>query len=120
MAYDLVAAEYGWTDEAIGDLPLARLRQITAAIQTRKYLAFREENSRTSWLARQLATFVAQGYMVEGENKAVEAAQNLGYDDIEIAALTGEVPPKPGEVRNRKGSFERLAQWGAQGMKKPA
>lgn len=118
MAYDLVASEYGWTDRTIGDLPLGRLRQITSAIQTRKYLAYREENNRTSWLARQIATFVANGYMVDGDNPAVEAAQKLGMDDIEIALLTGEAPPKPGEApANRKGSYETLMRF-AGGMTK--
>lgn len=89
-----MSSEYGWPDEAIWDLPLARLRQITATIQQRRYLQTRQENMRTSWLARSLATFIAGGYMVEkkGQNPAFDFAQQLSYDAIEAVALGAEVP----------------------------
>lgn len=93
----------------IWDLPLGRFRQITAAIQQRRYFASREESSRTSWLARTLATFIAGGYMTDGksENKAVQTASKLAYDDIEAAALSeAEAPAVVPE--NGIGSFERF------------
>lgn len=111
MAYDIVSAEYGWSDEQIGDLPLKRLRQVVAAIRSRKFLASRDDNSRFSWLGRHLGALIAAGYEVEegAENKGVTYAEGLAYDDIERAALkaarevTEEAPAEP-EV----GSFERL------------
>ncbi len=107
-AYDLVASEYGWTDEQIGELPLARLRQVTAAIQMRKFTAFREENSRFSWLARNLAGFIAAGYQMEKgkENKALTQAGKLAFDDIETVLLGGTPAGAPKE--NSAGSYERF------------
>jgi hypothetical protein len=109
-AYDLVAAEYGWTDEQIGELPLARLRQVTAAIQMRKFSAFREENSRFSWLARNIAGFIAAGYQIEKgkENKALDQAGKLAFDDIELALLGGKVQSPDQPAENGAGSFERF------------
>lgn len=89
-----------------------RFRQIAAAIQYRRYLAMREENGRVSWLARSIATFVAGGYMVDGDNPAVEKAQQLAYDDVE-AKLVGYEPKAAGggPIEPRQGSFERLMQF---------
>jgi hypothetical protein len=106
-----VSSEYGWTDEQIGELPLARFRQITAAIQVRRYGAAREENSRTSWLARNIATYIAAGFEVgKGkENKALTQASKLAYDDIEALMLGGT--PSTGEAKpaeNKPGSYERF------------
>ena len=62
---------------------------------------------------------MANGYQIEGkENPAAKAAQHIGFDDIEVALLTGEAPAKPGEATNPKGSFERLMGFGQNGMKK--
>lgn len=89
MAFDLVSKEYGWTDEQIMDLPLVRLRQITAAINRRNYWEQRREQNLTSWMTRQLASFIAAGYMTDGksENKALKAAQMLAFDEIERLQL---------------------------------
>lgn len=111
-----MASEYGWTDEQIGDLPLVRFRQITAAIQTRRYTEAREENSRFSWMTRNLAGFIAAGYMTDGkkENKALKQAGELAYDDIE-AALLGAAPAASGKPKeNGVGSFERFMMMDAQ------
>lgn len=121
-SYDLVAHEYGWSDEQIGDLTLVRLRQIIASIQMRRYVATREENSRFSWLARNLGTLIAAGYQVEGENPALEHAANLSIDEIEAAALK-EAASKPpvaseeerGQAENSVGSFERFLAYTAGG-----
>lgn len=112
-AYDLVQSEYGWTDEQIGELPLVRLRQITAAIQRRKFLVNREENSRFSWMARNIAQFIAAGYMIgEGqENTALTQAGLLALDDIERAVLNEAVENTPAK-ENEAGSFERLMRFG--------
>lgn len=111
VAFDLVSQQYGWPDETIWDLPLARFRQITAAIQIRRYLQSRDESLRFSWLARHITHFIASGYMVDKgkENTAVTVASTLAYDDIEAALLgtpqnPAEAPPK----ENGNGSFERF------------
>lgn len=111
-AYDLVASEYGWTDEQIGELPLVRLRQITATIQRRRFLNSREENARFSWLGRNIAQFVAAGFMVaEGqENKALAQAGLLAMDDIERAMLK-DVAAEPSVKENAPGSYEKFMRF---------
>ena len=103
-----MSSEYGWTDNQIGELPLARFRQITSAIQLRKYSAQREENSRFSWLGRNLAGFIANGYMVSKgqENPGLKLAATLAYDDIEAAQLGTQ--KAQGAKENSNGSFERF------------
>lgn len=105
-----MASEYGWDDDTIGELPLVRLRQITAAIQMRRYTAAREENARFSWLARNLSSFIAAGYQVEKgkENKALAHAGLLAYDEVEATLLGAEKPGQPKE--NGVGSYERFMQ----------
>lgn len=116
-AYDLVSSEYGWDDETIGELPLGRFRQISAAIQMRRYAQTRQENSRFSWLARNIAGFIAAGYMIDKgkENKALDMAGKLAFDDIEallLGAETSEAAGKPKE--NSAGSFERFMMMSSQ------
>jgi hypothetical protein len=123
-AFDLVSTEYGWTDEVIGELPLARFRQITAAIEQRKYIEQRQAQSVVSWQTRTLAQFIAAGYMTDGENPAIDAAGQLALDEIEREMIAeaqeqAEVGPKkpddfwtpdmPSESKvNDRGSFERF------------
>lgn len=70
-----------------------------------------------SWQTRQLATFTAMGYWVEGNNPAVSAAQSLAFDKIEVAELkeaeeqrenTPFDPENPPEADVQRGSFERF------------
>lgn len=84
-----MSKEYGWTDDQIMDLPVVRFRQIVAAIRRRLYLRRREEISLTSWQTRQLASFIAAGYMIDSKkgNPALDAAQVLSFDEIEAAQL---------------------------------
>lgn len=96
------------------DLPLVTLRQKVATIQRRKYLQMREENSRTSWLARQIAVFIAQGYMVEDNQPALDAAQALAFDDVEAAALDDLSKAPQAPVEPKQGSFEKLMRTFAQ------
>lgn len=115
--YDLISSEYGWTDKEIGDLPFVRFRQIGAAIQLRRYEDDRAENLRVSWMTRTLAGFIAAGYMVEGENPAIENARKLALDPAE-AVLLGQQPVQPKE--NQAGSYERfMSMLGARGGQRP-
>ena len=104
-----MSSSYGWTDREIGDLPLARFRQITAAIQVRKFHEQRTENGRFSWLARTLASYTAAGYMTDGksENKALKQAATLAMDEIE-SALLGVSPKRDSAHENNVGSYERF------------
>lgn len=108
-----MSSEYGWTDEQIGELALARFRQIVAAIQLRRWQAHREDSSRLSWQTRILAQYVAAGYMIEKgkPNTALENASYLGYDDIERAMAEASDTASAAPKENRPGSFERLVGW---------
>ncbi len=105
--FDLISSEYGWSDKKIFNLPVARFNQIQAAIRTRRWMQSRQENGRFSWLARSLATYIAAGYMVEGENTAIADAAKLAMDEIE-AALLGVEPADNGKKGPKQGSYERL------------
>ncbi len=102
-----MSSEYGWDDETIGNLPLQRLRQVTAAIQLRRYQKERVENSRISWLTRTLAGYIVGGYMSDAKDKkpALDAIAQLSLDDVEAEYLKAGGPPA-GEPKT--GSFERL------------
>lgn len=88
------------------------MRQITATIQMRRFTTDREENARFSWLARHLAQYIAQGYMVEKgkPNTALDHAAQIGYDDIERAFLGAQPAPSERPAENKPGSYERLIQ----------
>ena len=83
----------------------------------RRYTAQRDENSRFSWLARNLGSFIAAGYQIEQgkENMGLKLAGQLAYDDIEAAILgastsAGTSAPK----ENGNGSFERFMMMAGQ------
>lgn len=105
--------EYGWTDEVIHNLTLNRFRQVLAAIERRKFFEQRRANSLISWQTRQLAGFIAGGYMTDGKkpNKALEAAQGLHFDEIEKLQLEEQIKraeEAPLPVETKPGSFERF------------
>lgn len=85
----MVSRAYGWTDDQILDLSLIRFRQVLAAIKREEFMRRREAISLMSWQTRQLASFIAAGYMVDPKkgNPALDAAQVLAYDEIEQAQL---------------------------------
>ena len=114
--FDLIASEYGWSDEEILDLPFNRYLQIVSAIRVRKYMETREVSARFSWLARTISSFVAAGYMTDGDNPAIDAAGQLAIDEVEQALLSYSRAEdwKPGDKAVVKeptpGSFEKLMQ----------
>lgn len=105
-AFDLISSEYGWRDEDIHNLTLARMQQVVSAIQLRKMGEQRKEKIHLSWAVRMLATYIAAGYMTE-ENTAIEGATKITLDEIEHEILE-TVSSKPSEPK--EGSFERLSQ----------
>jgi hypothetical protein len=94
-----VSKEYGWSDDQILDLTVRRFRQIVAAIRRRLFLQRRDEISLMTWQTRQLASFVAAGYMTDGKhgNPALDAAQKLAFDEIEAEQI------KEAEIRLHRG-----------------
>lgn len=70
----------------------------------------REENGRFSWLARNIAMFIAAGFEVPKgkENTALNTAQTLAFDDVEAALMgSGSNAPAP-QKENSNGSYERF------------
>lgn len=79
------------------------------AITQRQYEASRAEDLRISWAVRNLATYIAGGYMTEGENKAVDIAQTISLDPVEQEFLEKAVPlMEMAPVEPKKGSTEKL------------
>lgn len=74
----------------------------------------REENSRISWLARTVSTFVAAGYFSEDNKKAIEEAESITFDPIEkaireeAASFSASGKAKAPAVENKVGSYEAL------------
>jgi len=113
IAFDLISSEYGWTDEEIYNLTFTRFRQIVAAIERRKYLDYRQQSTLISWQTRNLAQYIAAGYMLsEGtRNEPLENAQTLSIDKIEAAQLEEAMRVEssiPVEEKVKPGSWERL------------
>lgn len=62
-------------------------------------------------MTRNLASYIAAGFQVEGDNPALKQASQLAYDDIESVLLgggegTAAAPAAPKE--NPNGSYERF------------
>lgn len=77
----------------------------------RRYTSFREENGRFSWLARNITGYIAGGYQIEKgkDNKALDMASKLAFDDIETVLLGGSPQaPNGGPKENGVGSYERF------------
>ena len=105
-AFDLISSEYGWHDDQILDLTLARMQQIVSTISIRTQSASRERKLELSWAVRTLASFVAAGYQTEDNSEAMEAVSNISIDDIEQAIMKSDLPVPPPEVK--AGSTEKL------------
>lgn len=104
-----MSSEYGWTDKQIGALSLSRLIQVSSAIRIRKFYEDRQQKSMASWMVRTLSLFIAQGYMVSGENPGIEMAMKVSIDDID-AALTSDASQRASKnkvIDPPVGSFER-------------
>lgn len=104
-----MSSEYGWTDKQIGALSLSRLIQISSAIRIRKFYEDRQQKSMASWMVRTLSLFIAQGYMVQGENPGIDMALKVSIDDID-AALTSDASQRASKnkvIDPPVGSFER-------------
>lgn len=76
---DLIAGEYGWSDERILGLTLRRLRQIVAAIQRRIWLDDLNHRRIETAKLRAVCTYVAATMqLAEGErNPMLDAATDL-------------------------------------------
>lgn len=118
-SFDLISSEYGWTDKQVGNLPLARFRQIAAAIAIRKFQQAREENSRVSWMTRTLATYIAAGFMTDGKSKNpyLEKAPSLAMDQFEEALL--KVAAETRSQEPDQGSHEKLMRFAGSMQAKP-
>lgn len=105
-----MSSEYGWTDKQIGALSLSRLIQVSSAIRIRKFYEDRQQKSMASWMVRTLSLFIAQGYMVSGENPGIEMAMKVSIDDID-AALTSDASQRASQKKTIDppvGSYERI------------
>ena len=103
--------EYGWSDKKINNLTVRRFRQITAAINRRLYFEERRNQSLVTWQTRQLAGFIAAGYMTTGENRAIDAAMSLAIDKIEKLQLEEQqkmLADAPLQEEAKTGSYERF------------
>lgn len=99
--FDLLSAEYGWTDADILDLPLRRIRQAVAAIQARRWALDLAHRRLETAKLRTLASYIACGYdIAEGfENKMLMWAPGLALGDgcgnPDVVIPDTDAPPAP-------------------------
>ena len=101
-SFDLISAEYGWSDNALLDLSLSRIRQITIAIMQRHAAEHFRQRRLLNWQTQTLATYVAGAAMTDGEsNPLLEEACKIDIDGLVEQAK--ELPKE-----NAPGSYEAL------------
>lgn len=74
--FDLISAEYGWTDEQILDLTLARMRQIREVIGIRQSVDLR---SRVRLEEAKVQQLVAATHAAAGNKKGAKAASAIRF-----------------------------------------
>jgi hypothetical protein len=106
-AFDLISSEYGWTDEQIFDLSLARMQQIVATIKLRRLDADANRKRELSWSTRHIAKYISAGYMTDYK-KGLESAQKIALEEIERKIIEADIPEPIPEIEPKAGSYEKL------------
>jgi len=116
--YDLISSEYGWTDEQISEISVARARQILATIELRIKASFAQRASLTEWSTKRIVEFIAATVPTQQgkTNKLLDYAQkvSLGLFKEDSQKEEEEVPPEvfiekgSQKAENSPGSFEGL------------
>lgn len=105
-AFDLISAEYGWSDDVILDLTLRRIRQIVSAISQRQFLQRRLTDQQITWMARVVTSFMVATTPTEkaGQLDGLHQAANR------LAFGTESVPESEQEETNEptRGSYEKF------------
>ncbi len=110
-AFDLVASEYGWSDDQILDLTVARLRQIVQAITVRQASFDKRNRAYITWQTKELSSFIAAA----GSSSAEQADALMGAVSKISMDPADEVEEAPKE--NLPGSYERaMSLFGPGGM----
>lgn len=98
---DLIASEYGWSDDTILGLTLARIRQVVAAISLRTYRQRLYKESLLEWQTKALAQMIAATVPVEKKGQKtsplMDAANSLTLrrtDPLNVQRAGNE--PRPG------------------------
>lgn len=111
-AFDLIASEYGWSDESLQDLTLSRIRQCVAAITERKTLEERKHKDLIRWQTRNICFFIANTLIVKegSENTLAKLAQELTFrpEKKKPEVLTEEEQVFGKKVEPTVGSYERF------------
>jgi hypothetical protein len=115
----LVQSEYHWSDAAVLDLTVARLRQIVDNIKDRRLTQFKQRAQLVEWQTKNLAQFIAATVGKEGkalQREAQKISLQLDGDDTDAGAVEGDIEDydwvEHGSLtalsRNQIGSAERL------------
>jgi len=111
-----VQSEYGWDDERVLDLPVCRLRQIIANVESRRKSLRLYNNTITEWQTRTLAQFIAATVPEGGKALQKEAAKIRLRVEDEKGSADDDTPMEKyieegSQVAdNAVGSYERLMQ----------
>lgn len=111
-AFDLIASEYGWSDESLQDLTLARIRQCVAAITERKTLEERKQKDLVRWQTRNICFFISNTLMIKegAENTLAALAQELTFrpKKTDPETLSEEEKAFGKKIEPTVGSYERF------------
>lgn len=77
--FDLISAEYGWTDDQILDLPLVRMRQIREVIFERRAHDRRQALLDKETEVRTLAQYVAATAQHDGAQQMIDSASQIQF-----------------------------------------
>lgn len=103
-----MSTEYGWTDEQVGGLTVARLRQCVAAITERRVAEAYQARKRSEWEVRTICTFIASTVPTDGsESPLLDLAYEIGTP---AEVREDQAPMVPSRTKEpRPGSFEQAS-----------
>ena len=111
-AFDLISSEYGWPDDAILDLPVARFRQIVAAIQIRVKRDIQIHAAIVEWQTKILGSVTAATIeMAEGvDNPVLKFVMDLDL----VGSLLGKKARSQPEplLPNEEADPDTIAKYG--------
>jgi hypothetical protein len=94
--FDLIASEYGWTDEQILDLTLGRMRQIREVILMRRDADYRRTVRLEEMKVRNI---VAATFAAAGNRKGARGAEGISF-----------LPPDEAEKKSKVASIKQVSK----------
>lgn len=109
-AMDLIASEYGWDDETILGMTLARIRQVVATISLRAYRERTYKESLLEWQTKALAQMIAATVPIEKKGQTSSPLMDVANSlSLRRTDSSGSDVQRAGRVP-RAGSYEAFTR----------